>query len=111
LYKSGQKPELAPAYDLLSTAVYPDLSSKMAMKIGGKYKPEDVFLRHWHRIVQDTAAAKRNLEKQMQETAKACLEKAENLKSDLEKDDIRSPVFDDILAVITKRSERLKDGF
>jgi serine/threonine-protein kinase HipA len=76
LYKAGQKPQLAPAYDLLSTAVYPDLSSKMAMKIGGKYKPEDVFLRHWHRIVPETAAAKRNLEKQMQETAKACLEKA-----------------------------------
>jgi len=81
------------------------------MKIGGKYKPEDVFLRHWHRIVPETAAAKRNLEKQMQETAKACLEKAESLKTDLEKEDIRSPVFDEILAVIAKRSERLKDGF
>ena len=111
LYKSGQKPELAPAYDLLSTAVYPDLSSKMAMKIGGKYKPDDVFLRHWHRIVPDTAAAKRNLEKQMQETAKAALEKAESLKVDLEKEDIRSPVFDEILAIIAQRSERLTDGF
>jgi len=111
LYKSGHKPELAPAYDLLSTAVYPDLSSKMAMKIGGTYKPNDVFLRHWHRLVPDTAAARRNLEKQMQETAKACLEKAESLKSDLEKEDIRSPVFDEILAVIAKRSEHLTDGF
>ena len=46
LLYTGSKPELAPAYDLLSTAVYPDLSEKMAMKISGKYKPNDVVLRH-----------------------------------------------------------------
>jgi len=110
-YERPPVPELAPAYDLLSTAVYPDLSSKMAMKIGGKYKPDEVFLRHWHKLVPETAAAKHNLEKQMQGTAKACLEKAKTLKSDLAKDGIQSKVFDDILSVIGKRSERLTDGF
>lgn len=39
--------ELAPLYDLVCTASYAGLSPKMAMKIGSKYLPEDVRLRHW----------------------------------------------------------------
>ena len=38
---------LAPLYDLVSTAAYPDLSPKMAMKIGSTYNPPDLRLRHW----------------------------------------------------------------
>jgi serine/threonine-protein kinase HipA len=44
LHEQG-KPCLAPSYDLLSTAVYPDLSNKMAMKIGSRYEPRDIHLR------------------------------------------------------------------
>jgi serine/threonine-protein kinase HipA len=36
LYSGGQT-RLAPLYDLLSTSYYPELSPKMAMKIGGDY--------------------------------------------------------------------------
>ncbi len=39
--------ELAPLYDLVCTASYPDLSPKMAMKIGGKYHPAEIRIRHW----------------------------------------------------------------
>ncbi len=38
---------IAPLYDVLCTIIYPDLSAKMAMKIGGKYRFEDVMPRHW----------------------------------------------------------------
>lgn len=41
---------LAPAYDLLSTIVYQGLSDRMAMKIGGKNRFNDVFPRHWQRF-------------------------------------------------------------
>lgn len=33
----NHKPQLAPAYDLLSTTVYPQLAPRMAMKIDGEY--------------------------------------------------------------------------
>lgn len=36
VYRNG-KPELSPAYDLLSTAVYPNLAPKLAMKIDTEY--------------------------------------------------------------------------
>jgi serine/threonine-protein kinase HipA len=60
IYKQD-KPRLAPAYDLVCTSVYPDLNQKMAMKIGGRNKPEDLQLRHWQRLVTDTSTAKRTL--------------------------------------------------
>lgn len=106
LHKQG-KPSLAPAYDLLSTAIYPDLGSKMAMKIGGKYEPEEVFPRHWHRLIADTATAKKNLEKTLSEMSATVLREAEKLKNDLKKDGITSPIFDSIISVIKQRGERL----
>ena len=33
---------LAPLYDLICTLAYPDLSKKMAMKIGGEYEPRKI---------------------------------------------------------------------
>jgi serine/threonine-protein kinase HipA len=43
---------LAPLYDVLCTAVYPELTAKMAMKIGGHYKFSDIYPRHWERFAQ-----------------------------------------------------------
>ena len=41
---------LAPLYDALSTAVYPSLTPKMAMKVGSKYKFGEVETRHWEQF-------------------------------------------------------------
>lgn len=51
LYKNSQ-PTLAPLYDVLSTAVYPKLTSKMAMKIGSKYKFSEVENTHWEQFAK-----------------------------------------------------------
>lgn len=106
LYK-GKKPELAPAYDLLSTAIYPDLSEKMAMKIGGKYKPKDVFLRHFHRLVPDTKAAQSAMNRQIKTMTEKMMEAAPSLKTSLIKDGLASDVFDGIIAIIEERAKRL----
>src|SRR5256714_15195294 len=44
---------LAPLYDLLSTAIYPHLTAKLAMKVGGYYEFEDILPRHWERFAKD----------------------------------------------------------
>lgn len=49
---------LAPFYDLLSTAVYPRLTDRMAMKIGGKYKFDELRSGHWEQFAQDVGLAK-----------------------------------------------------
>ena len=41
------------------------VSNKMAMRIGGKYDSNTVFLRHWHQLIPDTTAAKKALNKDL----------------------------------------------
>ena len=108
LYKRNI-PDLSPAYDMLCTAIYPDLSQKMAMRIGKEYDPDKVFFRDWCQLVPDTASAKQNLEKEIVKTATLCLEKAHDLKISLEKEGIKSPIFQDICDVISKRAKRIQD--
>jgi serine/threonine-protein kinase HipA len=51
LSRDGVK--LAPFYDLLSTAIYPGISQKLAMKVGGENRPDWVMLRHWEELATD----------------------------------------------------------
>ena len=57
IYSNGQC-RLAPAYDLVSTAVYPELNADMAMRIGGRKSANDVQLRHWLRLVPNNKTSK-----------------------------------------------------
>lgn len=106
LYEQG-KPRLAPAYDLLSTAVYSSISSKMAMKIGGRYRAEEVFHRHWHRLVPDTVTARKALDSDLKRMAETTQEQARKLIEDLHRQAVESEIFAAILAVIEARSKHL----
>ena len=53
LLHRGSTITLAPLYDLLSTIIYPDLSAKLAMKIGGEAILEDIEPRHWDQFAAD----------------------------------------------------------
>ncbi|MBW2432731.1 MAG: HipA domain-containing protein, partial [Deltaproteobacteria bacterium] len=48
--EEGRKIRLAPFYDLLSTLIYPEISKRVAMKIGNESRFEWVFERHWQRM-------------------------------------------------------------
>lgn len=58
IYSNGQC-RLAPAYDLVSTAVYPELNADMAMRIGGRKSANDLQPRHWLRLVPDNKTSKK----------------------------------------------------
>lgn len=53
LHTTSSNLELSPFYDILCTQVYPNLSSKMAMKIGNQYQADEVFARHWQKLCND----------------------------------------------------------
>jgi len=78
------------------------------MKIGGKYEPDEVYLRHWHRLVPDTAGARNAVEKNLAEMAETTLDQATKLHDELKKENITSPILDSIVALIKKRSARLR---
>ncbi|MBX7244530.1 MAG: type II toxin-antitoxin system HipA family toxin [Candidatus Sumerlaeaceae bacterium] len=44
---------LAPFYDILCTAVYPEFDPRMAMSIGGEFRPDWVMQRHRERFAAD----------------------------------------------------------
>ncbi len=103
LYK-GDKPELAPVYDLLSTAIYPSLAKNMAMKIGGQYEPRDVYLRQFYKLAPDTKAARADMKKRMEKMVKEMLEVAPELKAELTAKGLESDVFGDIITIIETRA-------
>lgn len=101
------KPMLAPAYDLLSTAIYPDLSQNMAMKIGGKYKPNTLSRRHFYALMPKTQAAQAAMDRLIKKMTTTIVEAAPTLKAELIASHIKSSVFDEIIKVIRSRVQRL----
>jgi len=51
-------------YDLVSTAAYPGLSPRMAMKIGSKQDPADLRLRHWESFWETIGFSSKQANKQ-----------------------------------------------
>ena len=103
LYK-GDKPELAPVYDLLSTAIYPSLAKNMAMKIGGQYEPQDVYPQQFYKLVPETKAARADMKKCMEKMVKEMLGVAPSLKASLGAEGLASDVFGDIITIIETRA-------
>jgi len=69
LLYTGGSCVLAPCYDLLCTAVYPSLTPKMAMKIGGRYKFSEVQSRHWMQFAEQAGLAKAQMRRRALEFA------------------------------------------
>lgn len=82
LLYSGKYSVLAPFYDTFSTAVYPTLTPKMAMKIGSKYKFSDVQARHWEQFAEDVGFSKAQVKRRILEWAKLLPAAARKLQSD-----------------------------
>ena len=53
LTEQDGRTRLAPFYDLMSTSIYPDLSRKMAFKIGGENRPDWLTNRHWKKFSEE----------------------------------------------------------
>lgn len=70
---------LAPFYDLISTAVYPDLTLNLALKVGGENRPEWMQERHWDAFAGISGANPRIVWKTMAELSTAITHKAREL--------------------------------
>lgn len=63
LMTQGKHTQLAPFYDLVCTAVYPNLSQKLAFKIGGENRPKWLMTRHWQRFAEDITVKPKFIDK------------------------------------------------
>jgi serine/threonine-protein kinase HipA len=101
--KAGKPPVLAPFYDTLSTAVYPTLTPKMAMKIGSKYKFSEVEAKHWEQFSESVGFTKAQAKRRILELAKSLPATARKLQSDPGHSFAGNSVVERINALIEQR--------
>jgi serine/threonine-protein kinase HipA len=103
LLYAGKAPVLAPLYDALSTAVYPTLTQKMAMKIGSKYRFSEVEKRHWEQFAADLGFTKAQAKRRILELARLLPATARKLQSDPGHSFAGSAVIEQINTLIERR--------
>lgn len=103
LLYSGKATVLAPFYDSLSTAVYPTLTPKMAMKIGSMYKFSEVGKRHWELFAEGAGFTKAQAKRRILELATLLPATARKLQSDPERGFAGHAVVERINTLIEQR--------
>lgn len=103
LLYTGQSVVLAPLYDVLSTAVYSNLTPKMAMKVGSKYKFSEVQARHWDQFAEAVGLSKAQARKRILALAKSMPTTARKLQSDPKRGFNGCGVVDQIVLLIEQR--------
>lgn len=98
---------LAPLYDLLSTAAYPDLSAKLAMKIAKKGTLEEIEPRHWDRFAEDVGIGAPYLHRRVRQLCEASLALVAEAGSTLNQISAHPERFTDLATLIGERARRL----
>lgn len=104
LLYAGKTPVLAPLYDTLSTAVYPDLTPKMAMKLGGKYTFSEVQARHWAQFFQAAGLSVAQARKRILEVSKQLSLAARKLQSAPDSGFAGHPLVTQVITLIEQRA-------
>jgi len=102
------KATVAPAYDLLSTVVYPRLSRKMAMSIGGEYRPDYVQSRHLDRLLEEAGLGRAAAGRRIRSLAEAAPSAAHQAEASLVEAGWSAPVLPRIVRTVEKRASRLR---
>ena len=85
LLYSGKATVVAPLYDVLSTAVYPTLTPKMAMKVGSKYKFSEIQAQHWDQFSESVGLSKAQAKRRILELARSLPATARKLQSETDR--------------------------
>lgn len=94
---------LAPLYDALSTAVYPQLTDKMAMKIGSKYRFAELHARHWEQFATSAGLSPAQVKKELKRFAERLPEQVRLVRTEFLVTDLLHPVLSQISELIEYR--------
>lgn len=104
-YDNGEI-KFAPAYDILCSQVYPELSNKMAMKIGGHYNHDEILLRHFEKFANENDISFTQLKKVIKNQCEILPDIVDNVINSFE-----NKIGKDILSVAQKNCTRLLKEF
>jgi serine/threonine-protein kinase HipA len=109
LYDPSTGVRLAPLYDIVSTAVYPDVTDRLAMRIGGVEDPAEVGPAAWKRLAAECGLGSQ-IGRFVRQWSGEAAAAAEELRGQAQAEGWHRPVIDSIVDVCRKRVERLIDG-
>jgi len=103
--------QLAPLYDVLSTAVYPDLTDRMAMKIGSKYRFDELHARHWVQMAEAAQLGAPQLKRRVLEIAGLLPNLSQSLHTKFKVKGWDHPILNEITSLIKARCKVTIDRF
>ena len=104
LLYQGKTTRLAPLYDVLCTAYYPEVTKKMAMKIGSEYESEKIYPHHFEKLAEESGLGKALVKNRVQEMAELTL-------ASLDKVTLRHPVAEKLAELIAQRCQKVLERF
>jgi serine/threonine-protein kinase HipA len=111
LYRAGaQGATLAPTYDVVSTVAYNrthDLSRRMAMRIGGEYRPEYLRPRHLDSLIEEAGLGAAPTRRRLYELARSAPAAARSASLALAAEGWERPVLSRVVSVVEERARIL----
>lgn len=102
------RPRLAPAYDLVSTRIYPQLTDAFAMSHGGARNPEATTRATWDRLAREVGIAPRTLRDEAARLSREIVPACRRL---MDREFTHHAPFAHILSAIGERVRHLSDAF
>ncbi|WP_349260367.1 type II toxin-antitoxin system HipA family toxin [Baekduia sp.] len=102
---------LAPAYDVISTFAYHrkhNLTRKMAMSIGGEYRPDYLQPRHLARTLAETGLGAAAARRRLLAHANAAPRLARDVRTDFANSGWDAPVLDRVITLVDARAAMLE---
>jgi serine/threonine-protein kinase HipA len=106
LMLTGPGPRLALFYDLLSTQVYPHLTGKLAMKIGGENRGDWLQWRHWERFADDVGLKGRYVKDRVRNMAARIAPIARTLSESVAENIRGASIVNQVVDLIQKQASR-----
>ena len=107
LLLTQQGPQLAPFYDLMCTAIYDGLTDRLAMKIGGKDKPDWVIERYWQVFADDIEVNYKLVRNRLAYMKEAVRDAAPATRDTFVEKHGECEVYEEILDIIEARAKKI----
>ncbi len=104
LYDSAGSVSLAPFYDLLCTACYPQLDLRLAMRIGGERHPNRIRRGHWERLAEELEVSPKVILRELEGVTSVIEKKAATLADRFRRNHGGSETIEEIQKIIRQRS-------
>jgi len=98
---------LAPLYDVVSTAVYPELSTELALSVGDELNPDAITSIHWSDLADDFGLNPGSFERVRRELVERMTAEALALREGAHAEGWHHPSIDAIIDVIAARAPRV----